>query len=358
MTLLQSKFDLTYSPALNGLRGYAILLVIIFHAAPHDWLIGGYLGVDVFFTLSGFLITNLLIKECLGKKRINLKNFYLRRCLRLLPALLLVITGFTIFSLIAFDRGAIIRSAIDSVIVLANVANWPRAFGIWRPEWLGNTWSLSIEEQFYLLWPPVLYFLTKRNVQLSTLIKIAIGIAVLAWGWRIYLTGQGADWMRVYNGTDTRIDSLLIGAALGIAVYLASFDGFIRANRKLISYLAVTASLIILGLSTIVSFKSPLLYYFILVIVELCTCVIILNACYEGPSIIKKALELPILVWLGSISYSLYLWHYPIFRALREMAEFSPLLILIVGTGISVCIAALSYYFVEKPILAYKQKLH
>lgn len=358
MTSAQSRFSLTFSPALNGLRGYAILLVIIFHASPHDWLIGGFLGVDIFFTLSGFLITNLLIKECFSNNRINLKNFYLRRCLRLLPALGLVIAGFTIFSLIAFDKGAIVRGAIDSAIVLLNVANWPRAFGIWRPEWLGNTWSLSIEEQFYILWPPILYFLTKKSIQLHTILKVVLTLAAIAWCWRVYLTSQGADWMRVYNGTDTRIDSLLVGAALGIAVYLPAFDNFIRANRRLLSYLAAAASVVILGFAAVTSFKSPSLYYYILVIIEICSCVIILNAVYDGDSIVKRALQPSLLVWLGTISYSLYLWHYPIFRILREICDFSSVAILILGTAVSIVFAALSYYLVERPILRYKQKLH
>ncbi|WGO98386.1 acyltransferase [Saccharophagus degradans] len=357
MTLPHSNFNLTFIPALNGLRGFAICLVILFHVSPHEGMIGGFLGVDVFFTLSGFLITNLLVKEALAKNTLNLKNFYLRRCLRLLPALGLLVLGFTAFSFIVFDREEFIRSAIDSVIVLLNVANWPRAFGIWRPDWLSNMWSLSIEEQFYLIWPPILLFLITKKCHLQTMLKLALAIALLAWLWRAFLTSQGVDWMRVYNGTDTRIDSLLVGAALGIAVYLPSFDNFIRSNRQLLSYLALAASSAILIFSVLTSFKSPTLYYYILVIIEICTCLVILDACYAGESKVRKLLELPTLVWLGGISYSLYLWHLPIFKILRRLYDFNSLSILIFGTAISIAIAALSFYFVEKPILKYKKKL-
>lgn len=212
-TVEKMAFQLKQSPALTGLRGGAVLLVMLFHADV-PMLRGGYIGVDIFFVLSGFLISSLLIEEFHASGTINIKHFYIRRLLRLAPAVLLLLAIFSLLSFLFLSPERSSRNLIDALIALTYMSNWARAFSIHPPDYLGHTWSLSIEEQFYIFWPLTLVLFLRLSPRLSHVAVLILAIALASAGLRIFLLAEGASFFRLYNGLDTRADALMIGCAL------------------------------------------------------------------------------------------------------------------------------------------------
>ena len=216
----RSHPTIPYQPALDGLRGAAVAAVLLFHGGH---LTGGYLGVDAFFVLSGYLITSLLVEELATTGTVSLLGFWGRRLRRLLPALLLVLLAVAAYAAVVApaDQLAAIRG--DALATLGYVANWRQVFTgndyfalFASPSPLQHTWSLAIEEQFYLVWPLVMLALNRRRsaravarrtLALSLVLAAASFVTMLA-------LADPADNTRVYYGTDTRAASILIGAAL------------------------------------------------------------------------------------------------------------------------------------------------
>jgi peptidoglycan/LPS O-acetylase OafA/YrhL len=344
-----------YVPQLDGMRGIAILAVIGFHAG-FSFLSGGFFGVDIFFVLSGFLITSLLLKEYDKYEYINLKHFYLRRALRLLPALILLLFIFTLASIIFLNWQDARSNLLDAGIVLFYVANWARAFQIHGAGWLGHAWSLSIEEQFYILWPTLLIFLLKRVQSKRKIFYIIVLLAVLSWLLRLYLISSGALTERIYNGLDTRADSLLTGCALGVFLSSDILTAKLKDKlSKLLQYFYPMAILILIGVIISANLDGLYVYKWLLGLVEISTAFLILAIFISEKSVLKRFLSIKPLVWIGSISYGLYLWHYPIFSLLWHLHQDS--LILSVGIPASFIIATCSYYFWERPFLKLKKKL-
>src|SRR5215207_9179567 len=204
---------LGYRPELDGIRGVAILLVILVHL--RDWPRGGFLGVDVFFTLSGFLITTLLLEEWQARGTISLRHFYARRALRLFPAVVVLLVAYCAFALAA--GGPYLATRLAGVAYGATyTANWPQALGLGFPEQeIGFLWTLAIEEQYYLLWPGLLLLGLQGARLAPRRLLVAIACLVLAvWVWRALLVAGGDGRGRVYFGTDTRLDQILLAAAL------------------------------------------------------------------------------------------------------------------------------------------------
>jgi peptidoglycan/LPS O-acetylase OafA/YrhL len=209
-------YPLGYKPALDGSRAVAILAVLLFHggAPGFGW---GYIGVDLFFVLSGYLITSILLVEHAKVGRISLLDFYRRRALRLFPALAALCLTFLVYAAVALDDPT---QGIREVLIVALYAgNWIRAFSLGQPQYLGHTWSLAIEEQLYLVWPLLIWgvlFLSKGSA--AKALRLVVALAIASIGWRAILALQGATADRLYNGSDTRADALLIGAALALAL--------------------------------------------------------------------------------------------------------------------------------------------
>ncbi len=178
----------------------------------------GGLGVDIFFVLSGYLITAILVSEFAATDGISLKKFYARRALRILPAVLLLLIVINIFVAVFETSAQASRVRWDSLGALFYIANWLRAFGH-DIGILGNLWSLSIEEQFYLLWPVTLLFLLSRRLSPNKIIVITTVAIVLVNADRIYLYHGIDSFNRIYNGLDTRADALLVGCVLGLSGY-------------------------------------------------------------------------------------------------------------------------------------------
>ena len=352
----QGCFKLGYVPELDGLRGAAILGVMIFHTGA-PFMKGGFIGVDIFFVLSGFLITSLLIQEFDGSGSISLKNFYMRRALRLGPALAALLIVYCLASFAVLSEEEANRNYVDALISLAYLSNWARAFSIHAPDVLGHTWSLSIEEQFYMLWPIVLLVLLRISKKRHHIAVITTCIALLSWLFRIHLALNAASLERLYNGLDTRADTLMVGCTIGAVVH----SGLVSENAKssLQKGLVILAPLSMAGLFAFSIFgdsRDPRMYYFGFFIIEVLAAVLILDIVVNSRSIIRKLLVMKWVVWVGSISYGLYLWHYPIFRTIRALG-FNGLTVNTVGLPVSFFVAALSYHALERPALKLKKRL-
>jgi peptidoglycan/LPS O-acetylase OafA/YrhL len=345
---------LGYIPALDGIRGISILAVMAFHTGL---LRGGFLGVDLFFVLSGFLITSLLIEEYDRSLSVSLKNFYLRRALRLGPALLLFLTVFSALSVLVLSAVEARRNVVEALISLFYVSNWAKAFSIHAPQVLVHTWSLSIEEQFYVVWPLTLLFLLRTVKHRWAVAAIAALIALGACALRFALMLGGASIDRVYAGLDTRADALMFGCVLGII--LSSGLLSTRSQRVLGKALVVlgplsAAGLALAGLS--MRILSPSVYYWGLLVVEALGAMVILDVLVNKHSILRPVLSMRWLAWIGSISYGVYLWHPPIYKAMKAFG-FARFEVIALGTLVTFAISTASFYLMEKPILRLKERL-
>ncbi len=341
-------------PALDGMRAISILLVMAVHAQlPHAQ--GGIVGVDVFFVLSGFLITSLLIGEWEKRGKVSLSNFYARRALRLFPALGVAIVLALLIVVIgrSFGQGG---STLDGLpFVVFYIGDFARAFGpLSELGLLGTTWSLAIEEQFYLIWPFVFVLLMPR-VKLKERVAIVLaGLSALDMVYRFAMVRAGEPLSRVTFGGDTRCDGLLLGCAL--AFWLSGRAGrpFSRAFGYCLSIavmggLVLTAFVVIDGAG-----DHPGTFEFGIPVAVVTSAVTVASIVGRPLGPLNHLLELKPLAWLGQRSYGVYLFHYPIFVAVR--ANGGPHSRQLLGFVLSLLAAALSYRIVEKPALSLKQR--
>jgi len=338
------------------LRGLAVAGVLLFHGGH---LRGGFLGVDAFFVLSGFLITSLLLAEARDRGRIALGAFWARRARRLLPALACVLAAVALYAatLAKPDELATIRG--DALATIGYFANWRAIFtsrDYWalfrNPSPLEHTWSLAIEEQFYLVWPVLVALLVRGRrgpaaAQRVLAISVVLALASLTWMIVIF---DPADPSRVYFGTDTRIASILVGAAL--AAWL-SLRGPARTRRARAALeVGATASLALIAFAwTHLSGSSDVLYRGGLFVGAIATTVVIAAVVHPQPGRVGRVLSFRPLCALGLVSYGVYLWHWPIYVVLDESrAHLSGWALLGLRCATTFAIAAVSYRFVEQPI--------
>ena len=346
---------LAHIPALDGLRGLAVVAVLAFHGG---YLKGGFLGVDLFFVLSGFLVTSLLLVEWKHSTTIDLPRFWARRARRLLPALLAVIMAIALAMryVAASDQWRQIRA--DGWYTLLYVANW---HAIFSGSGYGNAsgrspfehcWSLAIEEQFYLVWPLLLLLVLGRTRGAAAVLKLSLAVAVLGTALLIGLSFLGASQNSLYLGSHTRM------AALGMGGALAAWTQMPRRPKaegsgtgQLLGTLG-WVGLILLGLAWItVGLHDTALYRGVLTLCGL-GAVAVLAAVTQGASpSLSTVLSLVPLRWLGLISYGLYLWHWPIFLWLDEpRTGLDGLALFGVRVLASLAVAVVSYELIEKPI--------
>ena len=353
-------------PGLDGLRGIAVLAVIIYHG-DISFLVGGFLGVDVFFVLSGFLITSLLINELSETNTVDRAQFYIRRIRRLMPALLLVLFFSVLVSgLFVLDAAYHVRR--DLPWAMTFVLNWSYLFfeqsyfvNISRPPLLQHLWSLSVEEQFYVIWPIMLIGLYKVKVgKLTPRIKIFIASSVLAiasTAWMAHLSVANGfpipnDPSRVYFGTDTHAMGLLVGCAAA-ALWRSE-----RLNERLTQDRSAAMNglglLSIAGLAYFFLFVSELnefLYRGGFLVLSILTAILVVVAAHPGLKFGQR-LGNPVLKWFGDRSYGIYLWHWPIFVLMRSGIDIQwpDSIAFVVKVAIVLVIADMSYRFVELPI--------
>jgi peptidoglycan/LPS O-acetylase OafA/YrhL len=346
-----------YYPSLDGLRGLSIILVMMVHLQliePALWFAfpGGTLGVDVFFALSGFLITSLLLRESDLTGRIDLKRFYYRRALRLLPALISVLL-FTF--LVASIVGSLAALGLTRVRLLSTFfyfTNWVRAYDGPDTWFLGHFWSLALEEQFYLLWPLALILAVRLKLKKQTIFSSLVFLISASVIWKIVLVTNGTVPRRIFFGSDTRGDGILIGCALAVALNGNLFPSVL--NQK------ASRSLILIGLMLLGAFaavgddRNILVYCGGTTVVAFAATMIIAGFMLNSADAFSKAFSIKFPIWLGRRSYGLYLWHWPLY----EVARLVPIRTLIVPCAIisSIVIAAISFRFIETPFLKLKER--
>ncbi|MCY3569189.1 MAG: acyltransferase family protein, partial [Chloroflexi bacterium] len=339
---------------LDGIRGLAALAVVLYHAGV-AWLPAGFLGVDVFFIVSGFLITALLISEREQDGKTDLVQFWLRRARRLLPVLALVLVVTTVYA--AFMLQDTLIDHLREVLVAAvYITNWDQIvrgvsyFEMFeRPSQLRHLWSLAVEEQFYVIWPLIFAGLA-RLLRLRWVWCIVVGLAALSVVWMAMLFTPGDEPSRVYFGSDARAFTILIGVAAAF-VWKPWRRTWSAPLGALMDALAV-AALVGLGLIMAVARHwSDWMYPWGLLATSLATIVLVAFVIRPG-SLIGRALETAPLRWMGERSYSIYLWHWPVLLALQWEFNFVPSTILTVAVGLAATfmLAELSYRFVERPM--------
>ncbi len=352
--MAHDNFKMNYIPELDALRGAAILSVMIFHAHAPLWT-GGFIGVEIFFVLSGFLITSLLVSEYDRYGSVSLGHFYMRRVLRLGPALIALLFAFCLTSFLFLGDQQATTNYIDSLIALFYVSNWARALSIHPPDLLGHTWSLSIEEQFYIIWPFVLLLMLRGSSNRYQIVIASATVAVLSWILRVYLLSNHATLERLYNGLDTRADALMVGCTIGVAWS----SGFLARQEikdtlsRILLFAAPISATCLLAFGVLGDYYLAWLFQVGFFVIELLTAILVIDILINAKSLIRKLLGMRWLVWIGTISYGLYLWHYPIYRALFAL-KFSGLAVLTIGSLATFLAASISYYLMEKPILKLK----
>ena len=339
---------------LDGLRALAVIAVVLYHFFP-AMLPGGFIGVDVFFVISGFLITGLLVSEHTRTGRISLGRFWQRRARRLVPPLIPVILvscsiAFLIGGDVLVGLGAQLLGATTFGYNWVSIANDASYFSVNEPELLRNLWSLAVEEQFYLVWPLLLLavlLLRRPRVRLAVVTALFVASAL----WMGVLYQPGADPTRVYYGSDTHSFGLFAGAAL--ALLLRRPTGHRNELPRLRPWLGGAALLMIIGFATWLPEDDTATYRGGLVAVSLATAVAIWAGVRGGR--FGCLLDLAPLRYLGERSYGIYLWHWPVLVLLQQLWPASSpsgslLPIGLLATVITLVLAGVSYRWLELPI--------
>ncbi len=352
-----------YLPFVDGLRALSILLVLGFHqlGPVSGWMgkqLSGWVGVDLFFVISGFLITSIILKEQNATGTFNLKNFYTRRWLRIFPAYYFFLSCMLVFGL---WRG---QPATAYAVAALYLTNLDAAFGwglVPGGSGVGHTWSLSIEEQFYLTFAPCAFFLRRR------LVFLAVAVIAGAYFWRLALLDHGALPLRLLGGFDTKIDSIMYGV---LAAHLCQLRVFERGAFKVLAdarvQLAVGAAMLVAfhflghpgeGAKADQTLFWALKYPLALALMAL----LIVSLCADPGKPLGRWLSAGPLVWVGRLSYSLYLWHVlPMFPQthiiIDRLCHGRRYLVEIMTYAICFAAAYFSYRFIESPFLKMKRK--
>jgi peptidoglycan/LPS O-acetylase OafA/YrhL len=329
-----------YFPEIDGLRAIAIVSVVIFHmnmlAHGGNWLPNGWAGVDIFFVISGYLITKLLLEEWFRFGAIDYRKFYIRRALRLFPALAALLVVVLLFGFFIGQFPRFLWAAFGAAFYMTN---WMMAFNWGAIGWLAHTWSLSLEEQFYLAWPLLLPILGRRRLIVKILVLVALVIA-----WRTTLSTLGVSGKRIQMGFDTHADSLLIGCAVAAA-------NIPYALRRLAALWSPAPAIALIFLLANDSFEGALWRNVSYTIFATLSAWLLVAAMEEGW--LATLLRLPWLRYTGRVSYGWYLWHLPL---LLFQANYDPQTPILLYAMASYLIAALSFRWVEAPFLAIKSR--
>ncbi len=367
-----SHTRLAYLPALDGVRAFAVVAVMLFHGGvPH--MAGGFMGVDAFFVLSGFLITSLLIGEWRQTLTIKLGAFWARRARRLLPALLMMLLFVAFFASVIVPKGTYGALRLDALSTLLYVSNWH--FILVNSNYFNetattspllHTWSLAVEEQFYLIWPLVVLGVMYFTRSLKVLFALCVAAAIASAVWMHAVYDHGLNTNRAYLGTDTRSQCLFIGCALAVALVLMAQrsheQGRLEQGRAVAP--GSSAGLAVCGVLGIVgalarggdldrhhvrrrrsrtraasSSSGSSVGAVILAVVA------------APRSIVPRFLSLTPIRYVGRISYGLYIWHWPIFIWLNH--ERTGLLgwqLFAVRVAVTFAVSVVSFHLVERPI--------
>lgn len=358
---MPKKSGSKYIPALDGLRAFAVIAVVLYHMST-SVLPGGLLGVTLFFVLSGYLITGILIREWSQTGKIDLPRFWIHRVRRLFPAIFFMVCSvLVITAFVAPDLLTKLRN--DLFAALFWFTNWWYIFqdlsyfeAMGAPSPVTHFWSLAIEEQFYVVWPPLLLLLFHNKVKKESIQKIILALAVVSVVLMALLFVPGGDPSRVYYGTDTRAFSLLIGAFLAFVLPAHRVRGHGRKGlnpqqRKVVGVAGIACCAGIVVMMALVDGYAPFMYYGGILIVSLLTGGLVI-ALVDPRNAISRVFSVRPLVYIGKISYGIYIWHYPILLLMTDFnttAE-TPVWWYLVEAAVILGVSAFSYHFVEQPI--------
>ena len=347
---------LGYRPSLDGLRAIAVTAVVLYHADV-SWMKGGFLGVEVFFVVSGFLITALLIDERHHSGGISLRQFWLRRARRLLPALYLLLIVVSVASILVY-RDAAGRMGGDVIAALLYVSNWWQIYlnesyfaQAGRPPLLQHLWSLAIEEQFYVVFPALFAFGLARAGR-KYMAWILGGLAVASAVWMAFRFEEFTDPSAVYYSTFTRASGLLVGALLALVWAPWRTRGRAAASAGMALDGAGIAGLVIIGwFFWRVNAFDPFIYRGGMFLLDL-VCLVVIAVLVHPASRLHLALGVAPLRWIGVRSYSIYLWHWPIFMVTRPELDlpFTGWPVFVLRIGLTLGAAEVSYRYVEQPL--------
>ena len=351
-----------FNPGIDGLRAIAVLAVIAYHSGVTRFS-GGFLGVEIFFVISGYLITALLLGEYEANQRIDIKRFWNRRARRLFPALIAYIGGAT--ALAYLTARDVIPTKGEILSALGYIYNWFSIFqdvsytdGFERKNFFHHLWSLAVEEQFYLFWPLLLWGLLSlagKRLTFALVIAGIIGSSVLRWS----LYEPFSDPLRVYYGTDTRASALLIGAAVAFMwrPWQSDKPAIATPNALSKTFVFVVGSASVAGLIW-ANMHYALFYPYIdslfrggmLITSVLTALVIVLSVIPQ--SVLSQLLGIRPLQWIGKRSYGLYLWHWPVFQLTRPRVDvdIDGWQLFLVRIIVTLIIVEISYQFLERPI--------
>jgi peptidoglycan/LPS O-acetylase OafA/YrhL len=362
---------LAYLPALDGVRAFAVIAVMMYHGGL-SITTGGFMGVDTFFVLSGFLITSLLIGEWRESLTIRLGAFWARRARRLLPALLLMLLFVAFFASVIVPRGTYPDLRLDALSTLLYVSNWH--FILVNSNYFNetsaaspliHTWSLAVEEQFYLIWPLVVLGIMRLTGSLRVLFGVC-AVAAVASALEMYaITRHAVSTNRAYLGTDTRAQCLFIGATLAVGLVLLTTrshaEGRLEAGelwapgttvgRTLCAATGLVGAAIAIVLWTRVTSTTAFPYEGGFFLIGLATAGVILAAVGAPRSLVPRFLALAPLRYIGRISYGLYIWHWPLFICLdHARTGLSGYGLFSLRVVVTFAVAVVSYHLVEQPI--------
>lgn len=328
-----------YNPALDGVRAVAVLIVLAFHCRLPGFG-GGYVGVDVFFVLSGYLITTILRAELEATGQVAIGRFYWRRALRLWPPLLLMLCAYIVAAPVFFSGTNVVRDVLVTGFYLSDYSQ-----AIWGlPKFLGHTWSLSVEEHFYLLWP--LAILATRRLTDRQLAWLLGALFVLATAWRCADMLLWRDWAWTYYRFDTRMSGLVLGGAIAVLPW--------RMKAETARLAATLSVLLLVSVTAAFRWDMPEALTWGGLVVDLAAAGLILSLASSHALPLRGLFESQPAVYLGLVSYSIYLWHYPIARIVRD--HFDPLTTFLIVAPLSVALAAASYEYMEKPLRALRRR--
>lgn len=355
------RFRLGHRPALDGLRAIAVLVVIMFHLNSNA-LPGGYLGVDIFFVLSGFLITSLLLEEWQTTGSLNVGRFYWRRVVRLMPALFLVVGACWTYAYAFCTEEEQLQHIVHAgKMVLAFQTDWFFAHNMDFLSYFAHTWSLSVEGQFYLIWPLVLGFMLWRKAGPRAMaLTMLLGILSCNLYRTLQIDPEATNvFPRLYPKLELRGDSFLTGALVAV---LAGYN-LLPQSARFRSWLRgmAQASAVVLG---ILLYDGPSwqtqmypMFHGLFLVVAAMVGVLLLALLYEPSHLVSEVLESTFLTWIGKLSYGLYLWHFPMLMLLPATTLKVPApLVWKVQILATFAVATVSYYAIERPLLSWRRK--